>query len=734
MAQKTLKVQIDTAINAEASLKQLRELKKLQKEVGAGSADWVKLKNAIDDTEDSLAIAKGGATDWIDTLEQSGGPLAIVGKGINEAKIAFGSFNTALKASVIGLIAAAIGGLVAAFSQSEVAMKKLQPIFIALEKILGGIFRAMEPLLDVFIELAMDILPVVTKGIGLFYSGLVGLFTYIKEAGTGVAKVWKGIFTLDFDSVKEGVEQIKNSFQKTAEASVAAYARFNEGTKEATKTEKENAEERKKIAEEEQKKRDELAKQAEEKRKQQLEKRKKELDALIELEVSKENTSREKLQKLLQQRYELEIQGQNLSNAEKEKLRQENQKKIEEALKADSDAQQKAFQDRLKLFQDESKLEIDQRTANFEQAKVLYGETSKEARKAQDEIFKAQQQALEDEKNILINKGILTQEEKNRLASIAIEQQNLTTVVQAENKKRLLSDVDTVLKANEDLKKASDLVFEEKIKRAGDDLELQQQILNDRLLADEAFYQKQLAIEGLTNEQRKKIEADYTASKAANAQTQVEIDKKKTDAELQLLDAYAAGLIAVADVVGKNTAAGKALAVAASLISTYSAIAKQLSAFAGVPVPGYAIVQAVATGLVGFKAVADIIKTPVPTDTGATATDQPRKLAAGGLVFGKGGPKQDLVPAMLSNGESVINAKSTEMFKPLLSTINQIGGGRKFATGGVVSSNFSQQQAMNELNTALAGSVNQPIKTYVVATDMTSQQMFDRAQKSRSTL
>ncbi|MDI9256326.1 hypothetical protein [Flavobacterium sedimenticola] len=61
------------------------------------------------------------------------------------------------------------------------------------------------------------------------------------------------------------------------------------------------------------------------------------------------------------------------------------------------------------------------------------------------------------------------------------------------------------------------------------------------------------------------------------------------------------------------------------------------------------------------------------------------KLATGGKVVGPGTGTSDSIPAMLSNGESVINAKSTSMFGPLLSWINQVGGGKKFASGGMVS-------------------------------------------------
>lgn len=49
--------------------------------------------------------------------------------------------------------------------------------------------------------------------------------------------------------------------------------------------------------------------------------------------------------------------------------------------------------------------------------------------------------------------------------------------------------------------------------------------------------------------------------------------------------------------------------------------------------------------------------------------------ATGGLVTGAGTGTSDSIPAMLSNGESVINARSTAAFAPLLSAINQAGGG-----------------------------------------------------------
>ena len=51
------------------------------------------------------------------------------------------------------------------------------------------------------------------------------------------------------------------------------------------------------------------------------------------------------------------------------------------------------------------------------------------------------------------------------------------------------------------------------------------------------------------------------------------------------------------------------------------------------------------------------------------------KFAQGGSVVGPGSGTSDSIPAMLSNGESVLTAAATSMFSPMLSAFNQIGGG-----------------------------------------------------------
>jgi hypothetical protein len=52
--------------------------------------------------------------------------------------------------------------------------------------------------------------------------------------------------------------------------------------------------------------------------------------------------------------------------------------------------------------------------------------------------------------------------------------------------------------------------------------------------------------------------------------------------------------------------------------------------------------------------------------------------ASGGLISGRGTGTSDSIDARVSNGESIINANSTAMFTPLLSSLNQAGGGVGF--------------------------------------------------------
>ena len=121
----------------------------------------------------------------------------------------------------------------------------------------------------------------------------------------------------------------------------------------------------------------------------------------------------------------------------------------------------------------------------------------------------------------------------------------------------------------------------------------------------------------------------------------------------------------------------------------------------------------------------------------AIASNPPQKLATGGMVKGPGSGTSDSVPTLLSNGESVINAKSTKMFLPMLDQINQAGGGAPLlksssmmAMGGVAQQTNIDTSRLENL---IAQMIDRPIKTYVVSSDMTNSQNKDNRIKQRTT-
>jgi hypothetical protein len=234
-------VDIDVKSNLTGSIAELKALKKQLKETAAGSEEFTKIYNQIDDLEDKIKSAKNTSADWIDSLESAGGPIGALGAGLNKLKVSTQSFGAALKATGIGLVVALIGGLTAAFASSDDQVKKFEPLLIGLEKIMNGILSAVQPLIDGFIDLATKALPYVSKAFGVVYSAVTSVFQSLGKLGSAVVKLIKGDFSGAWEDAKSSVTEFGKNYD-------AANARFEEGTKKVTKTEKANLKDRKDAA------------------------------------------------------------------------------------------------------------------------------------------------------------------------------------------------------------------------------------------------------------------------------------------------------------------------------------------------------------------------------------------------------------------------------------------------------------------------------------------------------
>jgi hypothetical protein len=235
MADKTVKIKVD--IDTANSIAGLKALKLELRKTAAGSDEFKRLSAAIRDTEDAIENAKVGAEDFAGALEKADGPIGQLGRGIRQLEIATSSFGAAFKAVGIGLLVSLVAGLAAAFSQSEEAAKKFEPLLIAMQKILGGILEALTPLIDGFIEFATKALPYVSKAVSVAYSAVTALFQSLGKLGEAIGKLVKGDFAGAWQSAKESVTSFSTNFD-------AAQERYIAGTKKLTKIEKENLKER----------------------------------------------------------------------------------------------------------------------------------------------------------------------------------------------------------------------------------------------------------------------------------------------------------------------------------------------------------------------------------------------------------------------------------------------------------------------------------------------------------
>jgi hypothetical protein len=115
------------------------------------------------------------------------------------------------------------------------------------------------------------------------------------------------------------------------------------------------------------------------------------------------------------------------------------------------------------------------------------------------------------------------------------------------------------------------------------------------------------------------------------AETSAEIAQKERDAKVDAARASGDALIALADIVGRQTVAGKTLATAQALINTYLGVTEVLRNKTVLPEPAGTIqkIASVATILAsGFSAVRNITKTQVPGGGGGSAPTQSITAAA----------------------------------------------------------------------------------------------------------
>lgn len=163
------------------------------------------------------------------------------------------------------------------------------------------------------------------------------------------------------------------------------------------------------------------------------------------------------------------------------------------------------------------------------------------------------------------------------------------------------------------------------------------------------------------------VKDEILTIKKEQADAEMAIEKAKNESYASIAGSISAILEATAGDNKKRLKAAKMAALAEIAINQGLAIANAVKAV-GAAVPPIPFPINLAT-------IASSVASAVAALAPAIQAVNSVKLARGGRVSGAGTSTSDSIPAMLSNGEYVVNARATSMFPELLETINNLGLG-----------------------------------------------------------
>jgi hypothetical protein len=180
----------------------------------------------------------------------------------------------------------------------------------------------------------------------------------------------------------------------------------------------------------------------------------------------------------------------------------------------------------------------------------------------------------------------------------------------------------------------------------------------------------------------KKLQLDESiaaeiAAEEKKAQDLATIEQLKRDARQATFGLTADLFNLGASLAAEGSREQKALASAAALIQTYQAAQAAYLSQLSIPTPTAPIRAAAAASIAVASGLANVAKINSTKFEGG-AILQGASHANGGIPFtidGQAGFEAE-------GGEAIINKRSTEMFAPLLSAINEAGGGVAFGRGG----------------------------------------------------
>lgn len=634
--------------------------KKMKKEIEDTQLEFEFMENATEGATESIMgfMAQGVGLDAsILKMVQGVGSLAQGAKMAGNAFVAFSKTLLSLMANPIVAFLAVVSTLLLAISKGISSSEEntnrwnviMAPFSLILDKVTkilqdmaGGILSVVEAggKMMGWISKQLEKLPVLGKQFAEYNKQNQKYIEMAKEK----AAIDRDTRDLELDNAKNALKIATLKAQADDELNVSASERM-QAIREANKLEEEAS-----------KRNYELAKRKYELMVQQNElagNTKETNDAIVQAEIEMYNALTEyqdKRGELLGREVAL---ANEIKSAEKEKAdaakeaaekRLEIQTKEREEIRKAEDEMLKLVVDSLDKQEQEIRLNYDRQIENL---KVRL-ETEKDLTVKAREALNAQITALEKQKNA----------ELSKLSMQAI----------MEEEQRREDEIRAMLEAEQDYKdkqlEAVRLRFEAEIAQSRDN---EEEVL--RLRMEQKKFEldsiQQMENESLEAFNLRRIEAEneYLDAKEALKNREIQIEQTK----LQAISDITGSLVELTEAMGESNEGfakmSKVLALAEIAINTGKALAAGIAQAQSVPFPA------------NLAAIATTVATILSNIASATSIVKSAKFANGGLVTGPGTGTSDSIPAQLSNGESVMTARTTSMFAPILSSFNQMGGG-----------------------------------------------------------
>ena len=306
------------------------------------------------------------------------------------------------------------------------------------------------------------------------------------------------------------------------------------------------------------------------------------------------------------------------------------------------------------------------------------------------------------EENVNLQNAIISKDAKLQRESIeaqvkfhVLSEEDAAIQIDLINKKAAESSLDVLRQSIEDGKKLQDEERQRRIEAEKADLDNRLELLNNNVLAEFEIQSAQLAQQSEAElAAADKTGADKTLILKKWAAAEKKIEQSKFQAQLGLYADFAAN---IATIAGKNTAIGRAAAVASTLINTYASATAAYKSLAGIPVVGPALgiaaaAAAVVSGLASVKQILSV-KSGLPGDSSSSSAS--------------GGASSTVTPAV----RSVVNP--------------EIGQ-------GIVSRSASQADSNSVRNGVLSANADSSPIVAVVVDDVTSKQNLQQNIKANA--